>query len=216
VTPRDIAEAVGALVLAFVLVAWQVDRRRAYAAHLADLNAAAERDTTIHYLRDTLGVSRRQAQQLKVDLDQATHDKNERGAALVQLSVVLANIHLEREGTTVAVPDGLRLTSQVDTAGVHARADVQLTLIPAPARALWVWDVRRDPIGLTVDFSCRGDTALAHVVGPTWASIGITRAVQSPQFCNPPPRWNPLAFQLPSLPVAAVLILGGVLVGKAF
>src|SRR5258708_1729814 len=147
--------------------------RAAYTERLAGLDAAAKRDTTIRRLVGDSAVSRRQVEQLTVTLDRRTHERDERGTALADLRAVFDTIHVSRLDTAQSVPDGLRLTSQVDSVGVHVRADVQLTLVPAPARALWVWDVRRDALALVVDFSCRGDTALAHVTGPAWATIGI-------------------------------------------
>jgi len=210
-------------------------RRAAYADHLAGLEEAAKRDTTIHYLRDTLEVSRRQAEQLGVSLDQATHDRDEKGTALARLTATFAPIGGKTTGQVTATPPSssaggiLELHGAFDawdSAGIRVSAVAQIPVATNGAIGLeaakgasvaWTWGIERRPLELTVDFSCRRDTALAHVAGPTWASIGISQAVQDPRFCNPPPpAWNPLAIRLPSLTVAGILVGMGVVLDRLF
>jgi len=102
----------------------------------------------------------------------------------------------------------LTLAGQVDTAGLHVHAGVRI-VVATTLHAYWSWDIARDPIDLTVDFSCRRDTALVHVTGPTYVTTTIARAQQDSRVCNPPPRWSPFALKIPSVPIAMGLVLLG-------
>lgn len=194
-------------------------RREVYREHLAGLNAAARADSTHHVLLRDLAVARREAEQVRVDLDKRTHERDEAGVALANLDVQFKAVSGRTYGTASSgtMPGTVHLAGAYDAweqAGVRVTAAVDvaiLTSMQAPgvakdSQVLWDWTVARRPLELAVDFSCRRDTALVHVIGPTWASVDVARAVQSPTVCNPPPRaWQPFAFTMPSLPVFAVI-----------
>jgi len=216
-TLRSMAELVGGVALAATAVGLQLERNAMRAEHLAGLNAAAAADTTQHRLVGQLEVARRQAEQLHVTLDAKTHESNDRGVALANLRVQFDSVARDTSGTvepdTVAGLVGLRAEGMLnawDSAGVNVHASVNVIGVGAGnPSANWHWALQRRPLDLTADFSCRRDTALVHVTGPAWAKVDVVHGVLDPAICNPPPRWNPLSFQLPSLPVAGALLLVG-------
>jgi hypothetical protein len=195
-----------------------LQQQHLYAAKLAGLNAAAQRDTTTRILLGAFAASRRQVQQLAVALDRRTHERDERGVALTHLTLRFDSLTQVTRGDAHSDLAGLlTLTGSLDawdTAGVRVRATADAVIDtarghPITTASTWTWALERRPFELTVDFSCRRDTALVHVAGPPWAATTVDHAVQRADVCNPPPRWHPFALKLPSVPVATVLVLLG-------
>lgn len=195
-------------------------RTQLYASKLAGVNAAAARDTTVRILLGAFASSRRQVQQLTVTLDRRTHEDDERGVALTQLALRFDSVRASTVGTAETLATGaLRVHGELDawdSAGIRVRAAAELALVsrvsgvqPATDGVRWDWKLDRRPLEITVDFSCRRDTALVHVAGPPWARATVDRAVQTPDVCNPRPRWQPFQVALPSVPVAAAFTLLG-------
>lgn len=220
-TLRSILETAGAIALALTATGLAIERRHAYAEHLASLNAAALADSTHRQDVGNLEVAHRQAEQLKVALDARTHDKNALGTALANLAVRFSTLQATTEGTVARDTTTAGFIVQgrldaLDSLGVAVDAHVVASFIPAP-RAVWAWQIERAPLDLTVDFACQRDTAVTHVTGPRWAAVDISKAVQRPDICNPPPTALGLfAFKLPSLPVAGLLVVTGYILGRVF
>jgi hypothetical protein len=217
VTVRAVAEIIGAVVLFGAAGRLELARRAAYQEKLAALNLAAERDTTLHRSFGDLASARRQAEQLQVSLNAKTHESHERGVALADLQVKFDSLDADTTGTvtpdTLAGLVGLRAEGELDawdSAGVRVHALVNVVGVGAGnPSAHWHWALQRSPLDLTIDFACRRDTALVHVTGPPWAHTDITKAIQQPDICNPPPSYGLFSFRLPSVPVAGGLLLLG-------
>jgi hypothetical protein len=219
VTLRGALEVVAAVAISVEgFAAWRL-QRAAYAEHLARLNAAAVADSTHHRDVGALEVARREAEQAHVQLDQKTHEAKLVGTALVNLAIRFGQMQAHTTGTVTSDSNGFVVHGQLDardTAGLRVDATALVHYGP-PTSAQWAWVVDRSPLLLSVDFGCHQDTALAHVTGPRWAGVDITRAVQRPDICNPPPRiLGAFAFQLPSLPVGAAILGLGYALGRIF
>jgi hypothetical protein len=217
VTGRAVAEIIGAVVLLGTAGRLELARRAAYQERLAALNQAAVADTTAHRAVGDLAVARRQVEQVQVQLTAKTHESNTRGVALAALQVSFDSLTADTTGTattdTTAGLVGLRaegVLDAADSAGIKVEAVVSVLGVGAGnPTAHWHWALQRSPLDLTIDFACRRDTAVVHVTGPPWARTDITKAIQQPEICNPPPRYGLFSFRLPSVPVAGGLLLLG-------
>ncbi len=221
---------VATIIVAFVAVggalAWaQSMRLQLRNKEVAHANALAAKDTAIVRLvaagDSQVAVTRRLAYQGEVDLQDARVAFGDllRDTVAV-LGVSLAQFRI-RGDSLEQVIEGM--DAEVDTAGtitvvgnldatdslgisVKARVEIPSTLISP----LWMWNVTRAPLPLSVGLQCEGTRAVAYVTGPLWALIALDSVVQDDEICNPlPSGWKPFRIEVPSVPVAAGLVLGG-------
>jgi len=185
---------------------------------LAAANARAAADTSRHRVEGQLAIATRLAFQRSVELAAAVREKGKVGQSAVRLRLEGDSLRRELAGRVLPTTD--TAAHQVvavgeldarDTLGIRAAARVTVSdVTPGPRPlALFAWTLERAPAPLEVSLSCQGRDAVADVTGPRWLPITIDQAVQSPEVCNPPPRWEPFSVRLPSVPVALVLIGAG-------
>ncbi len=228
--PRTIA-IVATIIVAFVAVgsalAWaQSMRHQLRNKEVAHANALAAKDTAIVKIIRTAGdsqvaVTRRLAYQGEVDLraaraafDAEINDSVETWAtSLTQLRIRGDSLEqviegLDAEVDTVGTITVVGNLDATDSLGISVEASVEIpsTLISP----LWRWNVSRVPLPLSVGIQCEGARAVAYVTGPPWASIAMDSVVQDDELCNPlPSGWRPFELKMPSVPVAAGLVVGG-------
>lgn len=185
---------------------------------IAAANALADASRTERFLRGQLQVATRYIHQgpigrdrdtprgtaVKVTVDVALEPDTARGAAPPQPVAFTGNAL--RFQSSWGNPDsiGLRITADVTIGPVAPiadtvpLADVFYTVAWAPAR-------------YTFDVSCEGPNARVVVAGPQWRDITIERGKMAEEVCHPTPSWQPFSLRVPSLPWAAGLVTGGVL-----
>lgn len=164
---------------------------------------------------------RRRAEQGDVDLGAALKGAHRVGTALASLRLSFDSLKQSVAGTVAldTLGETALLGGAVDTNGFHVRAEVTVRGVRAVRPEIvteWLWRIRRDPIVFDVSFACEGDVAVAHVIGPTWTTFDIRRAVQNDRVCNPLPRPF-FSFKAPIGTLGAVFVLGvavGVVVKK--
>jgi hypothetical protein len=171
-------------------------RNAAAKERLLRLNAEAAADTTQHFLRGQLQIATRLMAQRPLG-----------GGRVVTVTLEVPGDTVHRVDTLL-VRDTLR--AQLDTNGVHVGAVVALV----PPAATWWWTLTRDPVRYTATVTCADGAARLSVAGPSYQALQLTNLTQAPGICNPPPRWQPFAFKVPSLPVAAGLVGLGYLLGR--
>lgn len=172
-------------------------------------NDIALRDSTITRLAfdvvraESVAVAERVAFQDQVEITDVFRDSLNR-VAVSAGQLRIRGDSLEREVESLAERDvsgAITTRGEIDTIGVDIHATV--TVHP-DLRAIWLWNVKREPIPLDFLFSCTGDLARFQISGPAWADIAIDSVVQDPTICITPTQvrsWNPFRIQVPSLPV---------------
>lgn len=210
------------------------------AERIASANLLAAKDTTIVAVkRDgdrAVTVARRLAFQERVELAAYFTDSISRLTdSLEVVGKVLARFAILGDSVTVLQEALARLDALgnivtadtvdlADSLGVRAAAVVSIPRIVVTlpqgetSSASWTWHVERLPMSLELALHCEGSFAVAQLAGPPWAGLELARVAQDETICNPLPRrsWNPFAVELPSLPFAALLVGGGILVGRGF
>lgn len=157
---------------------------------LERLNAAAEADSTHHFLRGQLQVATRLVTQRPLAAGAtATVTINVPGATVTRVD-------------TIFVGDTAR--AQLDTNGVHVSAVVALRPLPPT----WTWNLVQDPLSYHVAFEgCHDHAARVTVAGPRWQAVQLVDLQQDPNICNPPPGWSFFSLKPPSA-VWVVVIAG--------
>lgn len=215
---------VGLVVLAIAqaaAAAWQRRVNRQLTIDAANARAAA--DTSRRRIVDNLQLVQRLAYQRTVELAAAVQERGKVGQANVRLRLEGDSLRAVLTEGRVTTPDtgSVVVAGQLDardTLGIRVDAVVSVQGVrPGPdLRGFFVWRLERMPATLDVSISCRGADAVADVTGPPWLPLTITEAAQRADVCNPPPGWSPWALEAPSLPVAAGLVVIGILLGRGF
>ena len=201
---------------------------------IAAANLLAAKDTTLVAVKRDgdrqIQVARRLAFQERVALAEYFTDSISRltdslelvGKAAANLAIEAAELRAERAGAAAVVDTAGNLVAAdtldaADTLGVTVSAEVTIPLLRS-APTSWRWELARAEIPLTFTLHCEGPYAVSQLAGPTWAALRIDSVVQDERICHPPVArtWRPFALELPSLPVAALLVVGGVVVGRGF
>jgi hypothetical protein len=215
---------VGLVVLAVAqgaAAAWHAAQLRR--ERIAAANARAAADTSRRRIVGDLQLVQRLAYQRTVELAAAVRERGKVGQANVRLRLEGDSLRAVLTPGRVTTPDTgtVVVAGQLDardTLGVRVDAVVSVTGVrPGPdLRGFFVWRLERAPATLDVSISCRGADAVADVVGPPWLPLTITEAAQRADVCNPPAGWSAWSLNAPSLPVAAGLVVIGILLGRGF
>ena len=220
-----------AVVVALMVIAGAITGWKLWAAQNAlrdqkieTANARAAADESRLMIRaegDTaVAVAERLAFQTEVRLREAFRDSVERMAlATARVRLEADSLRQVVEGTAAVRDSTGNLTAFAtldarDSLGIEVEAEVtipaDLTIPPT-----WTWRIWRAQIDLELALSCEGNLAVAQLAGPRWLPLAIDSVAQRPEFCIPQvqSRWNPFSVSMPSLPVAAALVIGGYLLG---
>lgn len=194
-------------------------RRGLYDEQLATRNERARHATTKARFAGQVLILERLVVQKDVELTAALRQRGQRDNALVQIEMKAKTVR-DTTPAVVAVGEVQKTVTIVadfdarDSLGilVHSETTLQGFRLSGtePPGALIGWDIRREPLGLAVALSCRGNDAVAQVAGPRWATFDFVRVEQRPELCSPPPpAWRPFAIEAPSLPVSVALVAAG-------
>ena len=173
-----LVEAAVVVVLLGVVQHYRAVARR---ERLERLNVMAAADSTHHFLRGQLQVATRLVVQRPLG-----------GGRVVTLTVEVPGDTVRRVDTLV-LADTLR--ARLDTNGLHVAAMVAL----APPPPVWTWVVAREAVRYRAEIGCQDGAARLTVSGPRYQALQLTNLQQAPGICNPPPRWEPFSFRLPSV-----------------
>lgn len=216
-----IAIAVLLVVCAGQAITGCLDRRRDRERTLAAANALADATAQGEWLKGQWRVTFRYLNQAKVELDETQRERDQQAILAATFRLEAKQLRGQVSAAPMLVVDTAQLETEfgdLDSAGFHVASIAQIW----PVRPIGelhgqaVYRVELAPVPLQVGFACVGANGRFYVTAPRNRPLVLEKGVVDPDVCNPPPPpWNPLSLKAPSLPWAALLFGGGILIGGA-
>lgn len=214
--PEKIVGGVMAAVILVLSIAYEVKAAEARANQLEARNARADADAgkrTIQKLNGTMyAVTTKLIGEYTVQLTAAQQQiagvNGEKVKSDALVKVMADSLHARHDVQPVVITsigqivaaDSLDAT---DTLGVKAAATVTIeppdSAIGGARVARWDWRLTRANILLDLTMACTDQNAVAHISGPPYLNLELTKVQQDPGICLPASHWSPFSLHVPSI-----------------